>query len=81
MLTAAEQNKILLQISNAILVAVAGSGDGGTPGGVLYAALMTHGATLEQYEGIMGGLVQAGLLTKSGQCYHVTAAGKRALAK
>jgi len=48
----------------------------GTPGGYLYAALMTFGMTLEQFTEFMEGLVNAGALTKMGQCYHVTALGR-----
>ena len=41
----------------------------GIPGGTIYAALMTHGCTFEQYEQIMGGLVNAKLVRKVGQHY------------
>jgi hypothetical protein len=43
----------------------------GAPGGVIYAALSAQGCTLRQYEGIMGGLVRAGILTQDGDLYHV----------
>ena len=42
----------------------------GAPGGHIYAALMTKGCTLNQYEQIMAGLVRAGKLEKLGDCYH-----------
>lgn len=41
------------------------------PGGHLYAELMAFGATLQQYEQIMAGLVQAGMLRKSGELYFI----------
>lgn len=36
----------------------------GTPAGVLYAALMAHGCTLEQFERIAHTLTDAGLATR-----------------
>ena len=45
----------------------------GAPAGPMYAALMTQGCTLHQFDQIMAGLVNAGMLTKSGHCYHVGA--------
>ena len=41
----------------------------GAPGGTLYAALMTIGISLEQFEQIMAALVNLGLVRKSGQLY------------
>jgi len=46
------------------------SGSMGAPGGIMYAALMAQGCTLEQFEQIMGALVNAGRISKSGDCYH-----------
>jgi hypothetical protein len=42
----------------------------GAPGGILYAALMASGCTLNQFQQIMAGLVRAGYLGQSGECYH-----------
>jgi hypothetical protein len=61
--------KALKAIGDAIIESIKATGDAGMPGGTLYAALMTHGATLEQYEAIMGALVAVGKLRKSGQLY------------
>lgn len=41
----------------------------GMPGGTLYAALMTHGCSLETFNQIMDGLVSAGRIDKRGQLY------------
>lgn len=41
----------------------------GAPGGHLYAALMSVGCTLHQFEQIMSALVRVGKLTKRGECY------------
>ena len=43
--------------------------DMGVPGGTLYAALMRHGCTLEQFNMMMGALVGAGKVTQHGQLY------------
>jgi predicted transcriptional regulator len=45
------------------------------PGGVIYAALMSQGCTLNQFEQIMGQLVNAGMLTQDGDCYTATDKG------
>ncbi len=66
-----EQIKAVREIAGAIIDTVKASEPIGAPGGVMYAALMAHGCTLQQFEGIMGGLVRANLLRKSGDCYHV----------
>ena len=67
----AEQIKMLRRIGRAILETVRESGQFGAPGGILYAALMEQGCTLDQFEQIMSGMVRAGVLTKEGECYHV----------
>lgn len=77
----AAQDQLIRKIADAILAAVAEAGPLGAPGGHLYAALMAHGATLDQYESFMAGLVRAGLVTKRGECYHITAAGRREVAR
>lgn len=43
----------------------------GAPAGPLYAALMGIGFTLEQFYGIMDGLVAAGRIRKSGHLYFI----------
>lgn len=43
----------------------------GAPGGTIYAALMAHGCTMEQFEAIMSALVEAGKLTRTGDLYKV----------
>jgi len=65
----AEATKALLAICEAVVDVVKAGGPLGTPSGNLYAVLMTHGATLEQYETLMGALVAAGRITKRGQLY------------
>ena len=67
-----QQAKALKAIAGGVIEAVKAGGQLGAPGGVMYAAMMGQGCTLQQFEGIMGGLVKAGFLTKKGECYHVT---------
>jgi hypothetical protein len=64
-----EQIKALRAIAKAITETVALAGPLGAPGGHLYAALMSAGCTLNQFEQIMAGLVQSGYLAKRGECY------------
>ncbi len=68
----AGQGKALLAVCAAVVEAVSVSGDMGAPGGVLYAALMHHGVTFDQYTRLMGMLVHVGALTQD-ECelYHV----------
>lgn len=66
-----QQMQALGRVCQAILETIRCSPDG-APGGHLYAALMAHGCTLIQFESIMAGLVQAGAITKRGECYHAT---------
>jgi hypothetical protein len=66
-----EQIMAIREIAGAIIETVKASEPFGAPGGVMYAALMAHGCSLNQFESIMGGLVRAKLLTKAGDLYHV----------
>jgi hypothetical protein len=66
-----EQAKALRQVADAIIATVRESGPLGAPAGHMYAALMAHGCTLEQFEGIMSGLVSAKMLSKSGELYFI----------
>ena len=47
------------------------------PGGVIYAALMAQGCTLNQFQQIMSQLVSAGMLTQDGDCYTATEKGNK----
>ncbi len=67
-----DQRSALRRICNIIVEAVRESDPIlGAPGGIIYAALMEHGCTMEQYTGLMSGLVNAKILRKSGECYFV----------
>lgn len=65
----AKQAKLLVMIAGIVQDAIGSAGDMGAPGGVLYAALMAHGCTLQQFQGIMGGLERGGYVKKNGECY------------
>jgi len=58
-------------VCDAVIDSVAAGGKLGTPAGTLYAALMTQGCTLEQFDRLMGGLVDIGKLEKRGDLYFV----------
>jgi len=49
----------------------------GAPSGAIYAALMVHGASLNQFNSIMDTLVKHGFLTHDSEChtYHATDSG------
>lgn len=66
-----EQIQALRAIASVITDAVRAAGILGAPGGHIYAALMASGCTLNQYQQIMSGLVRAGVLRKSGECYFI----------
>lgn len=66
-----QKTAILHRVCTLIVESVRAGGPQGTPGGTLYAVLMTWGASLEQYEQIMAGLVGAGKLRKSGELYFI----------
>ncbi|HEU0198565.1 MAG TPA: hypothetical protein VFQ88_15305 [Nevskiaceae bacterium] len=65
----AEQLRALRRISVAVVEAVDEAGPLGAPGGVLYAAMMQYGSTLQQFESLMGGLVKNGYLRREGELY------------
>tara|TARA_R110000868_G_scaffold26930_1_gene103060 strand:- start:148 stop:375 length:228 start_codon:yes stop_codon:yes gene_type:complete len=68
-----QQAKALQAVAKAIIEACKTF----APGGVIYAALMHQGCTLNQYEQIMGQLVGAGMLSKAGECYTATDKGNK----
>jgi hypothetical protein len=70
-MTIEQIKEALKALADAIIEVVRTAGPLGAPGGHLYAAMMAHGITLQQYEQIMSGLVQAGKLRKQGECYFV----------
>lgn len=66
------QIKTLRLVASAIIETVEASGHTGAPGGHLYAALMSTGMSLNQFEQIMTALVSKGFLRKEGHVYFST---------
>ena len=64
-----QQISLLRTIAKAILESVRAAGSLGAPGGVMYAAMMEQGCTLNQFEQIMSGMVKAGWLVRDGDLY------------
>jgi hypothetical protein len=71
-----EQRRAIAALCDAIVEAVRAGGPLGAPGGVIYAALMGQGCSLERYEAFMGALVRAGKLTRRGECYFIAGANR-----
>ena len=65
----AKQADALRHIVSAVVETIRESGPLGAPSGVLYAALMAQGCTLNQFESLMGALVRARAVRKQGECY------------
>ena len=66
-----QQQRAINAVCDALLEAIAGAGAQGVPGGTLYAALMTQGCRLAQFESLMGSLERLGKVRKSGDVYHI----------
>lgn len=66
-----DQRKLqtLSLLVNAIVDTIKESGPMGAPGGVLYAALMTRGFSLEEFEILMRVVVATGRVYKTGHLY------------
>ncbi len=46
----------------------------------MYAALMSRGCSLQQFESLMATLMRRNLVRKNNECYHVTDAGSTFIA-
>jgi hypothetical protein len=68
---------LAIQIAKAVVETVQEAGATGAPSGILYAALMTRGFTIETFERLMALLVRTGLVIRRGDCYFVTATQRR----
>lgn len=69
-----EQLRAIKAVADAIVDAVRAAGSMGAPGGVIYAALMGHGCTFNQYQQFMGALVRTGKLRQRGDLYFIKGA-------
>jgi hypothetical protein len=67
-----DQRNAVRQIAEMFIDAVKVAGDHGAPGGTLYAAVLDK-MNLSQFESIMGTLVKANKLRRSGHLYYFVA--------
>lgn len=65
-----EQARAVVALAEVIEGTVNDSGPMGAPSGVIYAALMAHGVTLDVYQGIVGTLVRMGRIQQSGDVFY-----------
>lgn len=72
-----QQFQAIQAACDAILDAVKAAGPDGAPAGVLYAALMQYGCTLNQFEQLTGALIRAGKLHKAGHLLTLPPVGAR----
>lgn len=72
-----KQQILALQSIGKGIIEAANINSTGAPGGVIYSALMSHGATFNQFEQIMSTLVRHGFLSHDvdASTYHATEAG------
>lgn len=66
-----EQIDAVRAVARAIVETVREMGSMGAPAGPMYAALMTKGCTLEQFEQITGALVRTKQLVRRGDCFFI----------
>lgn len=72
-----EQLDGMQRLGLGVLEAVEEAGELGAPGGILYAAMQAHGASLSQFQSFMGTLTGRGMLTLDEcECYHITEQGR-----
>lgn len=58
-----------MELCLAVIDAVKEAGPQGAPAGPMYAAFMSAGMSLEQFQRMMDGIVRSGRLRKSGDLY------------
>lgn len=73
-LTGQKTSGALMMILDALVDAIAAAGELGAPGGILYAALMSHGCSLSTFQSLMGILERADRVTRCGERYFVKGA-------
>lgn len=68
-----EAQKLLIRIAEAVVSAIRQAGPAGAPAGLLYAPMSAQGCTLQAFEQIMQGLVQAGAVARTSDGRYVAA--------
>jgi hypothetical protein len=71
-----EQIRAAQKIGLSVLEAIEEAGELGAPSGVIYAALMTKGCSLPQYQSLMAPLESRGFVTLSDDCYTLNSSGR-----
>jgi hypothetical protein len=66
-----KQREALRLVVGAVLDAVKAAMPRGAPGGIIYAALMDQGCSLNQYTSLMAALVRNGKLRQDGDLYFI----------
>ena len=66
----------LIDLAKMVLQAVDESGPLGAPSGPMYLAFMQAGMTLDSYTQLTAGIQRLGFMTKRGDCFYITPAGK-----
>lgn len=64
-----QQLQAIRAVGDAIVEAVKAGGTTGAPAGVMYAALMQYGCTLDQFNQFTGALVRAGKIRRQGNLF------------
>lgn len=76
--TLSPQQKLALnRVIFAVLDTIVGTGKEGAKSTVMYAAMMAQGATLNQFQSLMGSLVKKGLVFFEDEKYFITDAGTK----
>jgi hypothetical protein len=70
-----EQIRAAQKIGLSVLETIEEAGALGAPSGAIYAALMTQGCSLNQYQSLMAPLERRGFITLEGDCYTLNASG------
>ena len=68
-MTKTEAMQTLRLIANAVVETVKEAGPDGAPGGPMYLAFMAYGISLNGFQQIMAGLVDAKQIVRRGDCY------------
>lgn len=77
-----QQILTLKKIGHMILTSIQeASHVGPVPEGSMYAALMQHGATLSQFQQLLGGLESKGLVTREAHTVEITEKGVAAISR
>lgn len=70
------QIQAIRAVARAIVEAIDAAGTLGAPAGTLYAALMSQGCSLTQFDSLTAGLQRAGLVTREGDLFRATDKGR-----